>query len=367
VDIEDACRWIIDQVAALTPAADLVLIAGDLFHKPNPLPRAVTAAAQLIAGLRATGAEVVLIDGNHDAPGRLTHGSPLSFLTALGAHVVTGSAQQIGPHIWSSDRLQGVVVHALPGSAGPEDQAYLQPLSGHVNLLLAHGRAGAQNEPSGRRGAVALPGELLRRGWTYAALGDWHAHRHQPLAGLHAYYPGSLQALNYGEGRRHPPRADDPYSEGGLLLVDLTPEPVVSSLLFPERRPVLRLNPIDAEHASADDILDQLEDAVRALPATALISVTIQRCGALVLPTIDRGRLATIRRRHVALDVTFEEPRPEIQPSQTPPSEASITDQWATYLGEYASTDDDVAWLTERGAALLAQAQASRHQDMETE
>lgn len=367
VDIERACTWIVDQLATLTPCADLVLVAGDLFHRANPLPRAITAAAQLVAGIRAAGAEVVLIDGNHDAPGRLAHGSPLEFLTALGAHVATGKATQIGPQHWRNPRLHSVVVHALPGSAQPEEHDGLQPIDGHINLLLAHGRAGAQDEPSGRRGAAALSSALLRRGWTYMALGDWHGHRHQPLAHLHAYYPGSLQALHFGEGRRHPPQASDPYRTGGMLVVDLTPEPVVTSLCFEERRPVLRLEAIDAGKCTAQDILDRLESAVRDLPATALVSVTVQQCSPQVLATIDRVRLAEIKGRCLALDVVFEEHRPEIQPSEVPPLEASIQDQWAAYLGEYADPDDDVPWLTERGAALFTRAQATLSaQDLET-
>lgn len=358
VDIELACAWITEQLATLTPQADLVLIAGDVFDRSSPLPRAVAAAARLVAGVRAAGAEIVIIDGNHDAPSRLAHGSPLSFLTSLGAHVVTEKAMQLSPAQWRGTRLEQVVVHAFPASADPEEQEGLIPLDGQINILLAHGRAAGEDDSGVRRGAPPLPSELLRRGWDYAALGDWHGHHHQPLARVPAYYPGSLQALNYGEGRRHPPQKDDPYAVGGILIVDLTPDMVVASLPFHARRPVLRLETISADQHSAEGILDRLEELIGEVPPDALASVKVQHCSAQTLTAINRVRLAALKARCLALEVIFDELGAEIQPSEVPPSAVSIEKQWAAYLADNADRDDDVPWLLEQGTTLFARARA---------
>lgn len=360
VDVEAAAQWIVAEARTLLPAADLVLIAGDLFHRASPLPRAVAAAAGLIAGLRELGTEVIIIDGNHDTPGRVIHGSALAFLEALGATVVTAAARTIDGASWLKPALQNVVVCALPASADPEEQLSLHPVPGKINLLLAHGRPSTLGETWGGRGATPLAPELLRREWTYAALGDWHAHGHQPLREVPAFYPGSLEALNFGEARHHPAVDDDPYAQGGMLLVDVVDgHATVERRTYPDRRPVLRLNTIDARQQAGHAVLEQLERQLEDIPAQALVTIRVCHCPPELYPALDRLRLEQLKGRCAHLELLFEEVTEDMQLSQQPATEASLQEQWAEFIRATAASSE-VAWLTEQGGQRLADARRDR-------
>jgi DNA repair exonuclease SbcCD nuclease subunit len=357
VDIERACEWIVHQASALKPAVDLVLIAGDLFHRANPTPKAVSAAARLVADLRRGGADVVVIDGNHDAIVRTTHGSPLAFLEALGAFVVTGCGRMLDEHDWQRQTLKDLVVHAFPSSAPIIDQDLLIPVPGRINILLAHGRYGGMTDVTNMRSATLLPSEFLCRGWDYAALGDWHGHQFQPLKEVPAVYVGSLQAMNFGEARDHPARHDDPYARGGMLLIDAVFGSPISlqSLPFLNRRPVIRLAPIDAANLSAQKALEILESRLEDLPESSLACIRLTNCDSTFFSEINRVQLNELKLRCLNLEVILEETEAEALQSTSPPNNAALHEQWADYLANHA-IPTELEWLRERGGELLSQA-----------
>ncbi|WP_216326059.1 metallophosphoesterase family protein [Deinococcus aestuarii] len=361
VDVERAAAWMADTIPRLTPAIDLVLVAGDLFHRSTPLPRAVASAAHLVARLRGVGIDVVIIDGNHDTPSRVTQGSPTAFLEALGSWVVSGQPRQIRGDDWSNARLRShVVVHAVPASTDPGDDG-VQPEPGHVNILLAHGRHDGTSEAnSGRRGAT-ISSDLLRRGWTYAALGDCHAHGERPLTDVPAYYAGSAEALTFGEAPEHPARSGDPYASGGMLLVTAASaaDVAVTSLPYPGRRAVVRLGEVDGEHLSGDQLLDELDARTSAVPDGAVASVKVRRCPPHLRASVNMTRLKGLQARCLLLDVEWEVVDPEVLQSEVPASPGRLEDQWSAYLDDHAHPGEDVAWLLERGGALLQQARDS--------
>lgn len=361
VDVEQAAAWMADTIPCLTPAVDLVLVAGDLFHRPNPLPRAVASAAHLVARLRAAGIDVVIVDGNHDTPSRPTQGSPTAFLEALGARVVSGQPRQLRDADWNNARLQShVVVHAVPASLEPTTDD-VAPETGRINILLAHGRhEGTEQAPSARRGAT-VSSDLLRRGWTYAALGDCHAHGERPLADVHAYYAGSAEVLTFGEAPEHPTRTGDPYASGGMLLVTVasSTDVTVTSLPYPDRRAVVRLGEVDGAHLSVDQLLDELDTRTSALPGSALASVKVRRCPPHLHASVDVVRLKGLQSRCLMLDVEWEVTDPEVLQSEVPASPDRLEDQWSAYLDDHAHAEEDVAWLLERGNDLLQQARDS--------
>lgn len=361
VDVERAAAWMADTIPRLAPAVDLVLVAGDLFHRSNPLPRAIASAAHLVARLREAGIDVVIVDGNHDTPSRLTQGSPTAFLEALGARVVSGQARQIRGDDWSNARLRPhVVVHAVPANTGLSDDG-IEAEPDRVNILLAHGRHDGTSEAnSGRRGAT-ISSDLLRRGWTYAALGDCHAHGERPLADVPAYYAGSAEVLTFGEAPEYPARAGDPYASGGMLLVTVASatDVTVTSLPYPGRRTVVRLGEVDSEHLSGDQLLDELDARTSAIPDGAVASVKVRRCPPHLHASVDMARLKGLQARCLLLDVEWEVVDAEVLQSEVPASPGRLEDQWSAYLDDHAHPEEDMAWLLERGSALLQQARDS--------
>src|SRR6266571_8049148 len=220
VDIERAVGRMVKAIVHEQPPVDVVVIAGDLFHRPAPYPRAISRAAKLVHRLVERGIGVVIIDGNHEVTNVLHTGSPTTFLKELGAYVINGSAYEVLRDCWNHlpdqkrERLRELAIHALPYRAVSADTEILgvRPLPGYINVLVSHGRvAGMDDLNSLHRTAATIPAELLRRGWDYVALGDWHIHRYQPLHDIPAFYSGSLEALTFGEAMFYPTRADDSY------------------------------------------------------------------------------------------------------------------------------------------------------------
>lgn len=66
---------------------DVVLISGDVFDHASPAASLYDLYAEVLADIRAAGAHIVLISGNHDSPSRLGHHA--AWARSGGVHVLT--------------------------------------------------------------------------------------------------------------------------------------------------------------------------------------------------------------------------------------------------------------------------------------
>jgi len=81
-DILRSLDFVVDT--AIRESADLVLIAGDVFHRENPHPTEETEFARRIAKLVAeSGTKVVIVLGNHDYPATLGKASAVEIFPAI--------------------------------------------------------------------------------------------------------------------------------------------------------------------------------------------------------------------------------------------------------------------------------------------
>ncbi|MFG2073269.1 exonuclease SbcCD subunit D [Nonomuraea maritima] len=86
---------------------DVVTVSGDVYDRALPPVDAVTLLDEALARLRAAGARVVLISGNHDSALRLRFGSAL--FEAAGVHVRTSPDQA-----WEPVVVEGVAFYGIP-------------------------------------------------------------------------------------------------------------------------------------------------------------------------------------------------------------------------------------------------------------
>lgn len=346
VDIEQATRAMVKAIINLDAAVDIVVIAGDLFHRANPLPRAIAIAARFVRELVQREIEVVVIDGNHDVSAeRLHRGSSVEYLKQLGAYVINGNSYDIAgtnatPWKINPALNEHLLVHGLPYQATLQRGfTGVQPRSGRINVLVAHGRVGgAPDSPEtntmGLRTAE-IPAEVLRRGWEYVALGDWHIHAHQPLSDAPAYYAGSLEALTFGEAARFPIPRDDPRARGGGLYVELRPSEAAKPVTLPNpcRRPVLTLQPIDAAGMDSDALLAAVRDRLdNHLPVEALARLDVHQCSSVSwngLNPTELGRLRSLVRR---CDIRPQWATPD-SPGSVPPT-VTLEDQWDAFVSD---------------------------------
>lgn len=210
--------------------ADLVLVAGDVFDAAAPPPEAERLVYRTLLDLADTGAQVVVVAGNHDHPRRLDAVAPLLSLgrvTAAGAVAPPdrGGVVEVGTRSGETARIallpflsrRGVVrAEALLRDAADQHQAaYAERIarivaalcqeasSGTVNLLVGHLLVTGGTLGGGERAAhtvfeYAVPAAVFPADLHYVALG--HLHRPQRIpAGCPVWYSGSPLQLDFGE------------------------------------------------------------------------------------------------------------------------------------------------------------------------
>jgi len=223
---------VVDVTRAERP--DLVLVAGDLFDNAAPIPDATRIVTRALSALRATGAEVVAIAGNHDnglALDALRPWAEAAGVTLRGTvrtaadHMLTGSTADGEP--WRlvalpflSQRFAIRATEMFELTAAETQQTYADHIArllstlcagfaaDAVNLVTAHltvlgGTAGGGERDAHTVQAYAVPATIFPPGTHYVALG--HLHRRQQVPGpCPVHYCGSPLAVDFGEEENTP-------------------------------------------------------------------------------------------------------------------------------------------------------------------
>ncbi|MEZ0348810.1 MAG: exonuclease SbcCD subunit D [Thermus sp.] len=209
---------------------DLVLVAGDLFDRPQVSAEAEALAVEFFLRLRELGVPALVIAGNHDPKERLEALSPLLALAGAtvrgrplfreegGVVQVLGVGAALLPFV--SER---VLMKKLWQEAEGRHQTYAESMRRILDnlaspLMLGHfavvgARPGGGEFAFHLSEAYAVPTAFLPLSARYVALG--HIHRQQAVSEAPlAWYSGSLIQLDFGEGEE---------AERGALLVELPP------------------------------------------------------------------------------------------------------------------------------------------------
>jgi len=119
-DLRAAQAGFLDHLVEVARAerVDAVLVAGDVYDRAIPPVDSVALCEDALARLRATGARVVLISGNHDSARRL--GVNSSLIDASGVHLRTRPAALADPVLLPDDHGD-IAVYGVP---------YLEPALG---------------------------------------------------------------------------------------------------------------------------------------------------------------------------------------------------------------------------------------------
>jgi DNA repair protein SbcD/Mre11 len=243
-------QWLAGLVA--DRQIDLVIVAGDIYDRSQPAEDAVALLDQGLDSLRAAGAEVALISGNHDSARRLgfgaarqalggvhvfadEHAPPVpTVLTAAGEHIALVAVPFLDPHVVSSPgpdddgptrpaSHQSVLADAL--DAGRRSLAMLDPMP---SIAICHAWvSGAGLSDSERTLAIGGADQVdpaVLAGFDYVALG--HLHRPQRIGGSESVaYSGS--PLPYSFSEDHPKSVRMLEITGGHLVgVCTVPVPV---------------------------------------------------------------------------------------------------------------------------------------------
>jgi DNA repair exonuclease SbcCD nuclease subunit len=217
------------QRAAEEPA-DAVLIAGDLFHQAQVMPRTFAQTVEVLEPLKQAGIPAIAIEGNHDWIHRRESISWMEALSAMGyVHLLRPERNAEGGYRfpdWDEERRRGghleiCGVHfyglgyigAYAGSHVPRIVDAIKEAGTEENVLLFH--VGVQQYCGTDIGNMTLEEALpLKEVFKYVALG----HGHKPYVitpeSPFAYNAGSPECVNFGE---------EQYGQKGFNRVVWTP------------------------------------------------------------------------------------------------------------------------------------------------
>lgn len=203
---DDRRRWLLNAFRELPAIAEwegvhAVLVAGDLFDRPEPGAGTVAAAAETFARLQEAGRPVFAVPGNHDSSTLHHHpyAEPLG-----GARVFLSPGFERATVETAAGPLH---VYGLAYDMGREDA----PLSTWeradlpgVHVALLHGSVEFSPHWKIGKNALRLPlAALAALDCDYVALGDYHGFRPPDRFGgetpARACYPGSFAALDLTE------------------------------------------------------------------------------------------------------------------------------------------------------------------------
>ena len=255
--------WLAGQVQ--THAVDAVVVAGDIFDTGSPPSYARESYHRCVLALRAAGAELVVLGGNHDSVAVL--GESRSLLAELGARVLPGLAADPDDQVLVLHRRNGTpgaVLCAVPflrardlllsqagDSAADKQLALQEAIRAHYHGL--HARAVERSAALGGLPIVATghlttvgasASEAVREIYVgaleafptnafppadYIALG--HIHQPQKVGGLdHIRYSGSPVPLGFDEARQDKQVLLVDFDLAGLKCVTSLPVPCFQPL-----------------------------------------------------------------------------------------------------------------------------------------
>jgi len=334
-------------------AVDMVIVAGDLFDTASPTPTAEKIVFQAVRDLAATGAEVVILAGNHDNPNRwqairrLVEGGNVHIVGTVtppdrgGVLHFPAIATKVAVLPFVSRQHIVRAAHLMQRRADDHELAYQDRVAqivtaltadfdaSTVNILTTHLTVanGAPQRGGGERDAhifdYLLPPTIFPSSCTYVALGHLHQ-PHRLAAACPVWYSGSPLHLDFGEVER---------SHKSVLVVEAEPG-------LPARVEEVALHagrPLRTVRGTVADLGHQLDDLGNAHVR-------------MVLTEGSRPGLADeIRDAHpnvvdVRVDRTVDEPG-ETAMWDLEDFQRSPADLFAEYLAETGQADEDVQRL----------------------
>ncbi len=241
-DVAAAFERAVQQLIKLRP--DVIVVAGDVFDRPDPPASAVVALARGLEAMNTALPEtrVLMVAGPRDTPRRSGDPGALAVLDtfanvdAVTARTHTIKIERLGLHACLVPYR--AVVRNAPPLPDPDPRM-------RWNLLVMHAEAAR----GGDEGILIDPAE-----WDYVALGG--EHRRRTLSDR-VRYPGSLERV-----------ALDPWGEAadekGFLTVDLESGHV--SFHSIPGRPVVALAPVKVGPGDPDRVRRRVSEVLREVP-----------------------------------------------------------------------------------------------------
>jgi DNA repair exonuclease SbcCD nuclease subunit len=298
-DVARAFHQAIRRVVAIAPGA--VVIAGDVFDRPEPPHSALVALAQGLQSLREAlpNSPVLMAAGARDTPAGPADPGPLgAFDTLAGVEAVTATTRSVH---YSELDLNVVLVPHRSTIQGPPPFVEPNP-EARWNVLVGYGSV-----LDGEERAIV---SLESGDWDYVALGHEHFRR-EVVPGVQ--YAGALERVGATPW-------EEAVEEKGFLTFDLESKQVRFHAIH--GRPVVSLEPIPFEPDRPERLRERVREVLGEVPGGIEEKIVRLRIQGLPPERLDllEGVLPEYRRRALHLEVQIDDeppqPSPEIKPSR---------------------------------------------------
>ena len=221
VKIGDDQRFILDQIAKIIESRkpDGVMISGDIYDRPIPPEESVEMLSNFLARIKAAGAKIYMISGNHDSPERIDFGSELFGSAGI---YISGKYDGSVKKITKEDEYGEVDIYLLPfikpsyvNNFLAEDERLestdydgavrkvvsgISPDKDRRNVILAHqfvqGATRSESEEVIVGFIDAIGAEIFDE-FDYVAMG--HLHKRQSIKRQTLLYPGTPLKYSFKE------------------------------------------------------------------------------------------------------------------------------------------------------------------------
>lgn len=286
-DVAVAFKEALDKIAEINP--DLVLIAGDVFHRPRPSNHTIYMTIKLLQKFREKcSAPIVMISGNHETVKTTESGSVLNIPeSAVSKLVVIHDTAKEVP----LEELNTSVL-CLPHAALADfENINIKPNKDFkYNILMLHGTY--ESLP----GIIQGEGSLIKEKainlpqWDYAAFG--HYHKYTKLAD-NAFYSGATERTSNNIWME----AED--KKGFIVYDPDTKKHEFIALEKPRKVYDLKIN--DAQAMTGEEINTKIEQEMSKIAdlETSIVRLTIENVDSVAIKELDYSKIREYKRKAV--------------------------------------------------------------------
>jgi DNA repair exonuclease SbcCD nuclease subunit len=291
-DVIKTFKEALDKIAEINP--DLIIVAGDVFHKPRPGNTSIYLTIKFLLEFRTKcKAPIVMISGNHEASKTLENENILRVIEAT-VPLVKVIDRQIEQ--FTLDNL-GVSILGIPYNALNDfDKTSIVPDSSYkYNILTIHGSFQGIKSLENEADLISTD-DINASKWDYVALG--HYHSYTKLA-ENVFYAGSIERTSSNIWRE----ADEPK---GFIEYDLnTGKHVFHKLQTP--RNVVDTGKIDVNGLTAEEIDRVIERVVAQIEDfdNSMVRITLENIDNLSIKNLDYAKIGTYRKRALHFRLNF--------------------------------------------------------------
>jgi len=284
-DVMKAFQEALDKIAQINP--DLIVMAGDIFHRPRPSNFTIYATIKLLQRFRQScNSPIIMISGNHEAVKSAESGSILSiFETVISkVKVVNETIQEI-----PVDNLNTSVLCIPHGGLSAIEETSLKPNKDYkYNIMIIHGTYENCPEAVGYgNGSLIKKDDIAQPEWDYIAFG--HYHKFKELA-PNAYYSGAIERTTTNIWQE----AKD---QKGFIEFDLDNK-VCTFHSLKSPRTVIDIKRINALDLTAEEINQKIAEEVEKIRDLdkSIIRLTIENVDPVSIRSLDYKKIREFKK-----------------------------------------------------------------------